>query len=96
MKKNIKDHSITYEEWSKQFTPEQKEKARKAVNYYAVVAEFEKTRKDLGITQQQLADKSGIERTVITKIENGARNATIKSLMMIAEAMDKKLKIVFE
>lgn len=92
MKKNT---AISLKQWGKQFTPKQKQKAKKANNYYPVVAEFKKTRKELGFTQQQLADKVGIDRTVIAKIETGARNTTLNSLMMFAEAMDKELKISF-
>ena len=88
-------NQISLNQWSKQFTKAQKQKAKKANNYYAVVEEFKKTRKELGLTQQELADKIGIDRTVITKIETGARNTTLSSLMMFAEGMDKKLKISF-
>lgn len=88
-------NTISLNQWSKQFTRTQKKQAKKANNYYAVVEEFKKTRKELGLTQQELANKIGIDRTVITKIETGARNTTLNSLIMIAEAMDKKLKISF-
>ncbi len=91
----MKNKAISLNQWSKQFTPAQKQKAKLANNYYAVVAEFQKTRKNLGLTQQQLANKSGIDRTVIAKIETGARNTTLNSLMMLADALDKKLKISF-
>jgi len=87
--------TIPLSEWSKQFTPTQISKAKAENNYYEVIKEFKETRKSLGLTQQQLADKAGIDRTVITKIETGARNTTISSLQMLAEAMDKKLKISF-
>ncbi len=87
--------TIPLHQWSQQFTPAQKKNAQKANNYYAVVEEFKKTRKKLGLTQQQLADKAKIDRTVVTKIETGARNTTINSLMIFAEAMGKKLKISF-
>jgi len=92
---DMKNNTVSLNQWSKQFTPAQKQKAKKANNYYAVVEEFQKTRKKLGLTQQQLADKVGIDRTVITKIETGARNTTLNSLMMFADALDKKLKISF-
>ncbi len=91
----MKNNSISLKKWSKQFTPAQKQKAKQDNSYYAVVAEFKKTRKELGFTQQQLSDKSGIDRTVIAKIETGARNTTLNSLMMFADALDKKLKISF-
>jgi DNA-binding XRE family transcriptional regulator len=91
----MKNNSIPLKQWSKQFTPAQKSKAKAENNYYEVVKEFKEVRKKLGLTQQQLADRAGIHRTVITKIETGARNTTLSSLQMIAEAMDKKLKISF-
>jgi len=91
----MKNNAVPLSQWSKQFTPVQKQKAKLTNDYYAVVAEFQKTRKKLGFTQQQLSDKSGIDRTVIAKIETGARNTTLNSLMMFAEALDKKLKISF-
>lgn len=91
----MKNNAIFLEKWSKQFTAAQKQKAKRENDYYAVVAEFQKTRKKLGLTQQQLSDKSGIDRTVIAKIETGARNTTLSSLMMFADALDKKLKISF-
>jgi DNA-binding XRE family transcriptional regulator len=91
----MKNNSMPLSQWSKQFTPAQKNKAKAENNYYEVVKEFKETRKKLGLTQQQLADKAGIDRTVIAKIETGARNTTINSLQMLAEAMDKKLKISF-
>jgi len=87
--------TISLKQWGSQFTKAQKQKAKKANNYYAVVEEFKKTRKELGLTQQELANKIGTDRTVITKIETGARNTTLNSLMMFAEGMDKKLKISF-
>lgn len=91
----MKKNSIPLEQWSKQFTSAQVSKAKTENNYYEAVKEFKETRVKLGLTQQQLADIAGIDRTVITKIETGARNTTISSLQMLAEAMDKKLKISF-
>jgi DNA-binding XRE family transcriptional regulator len=87
--------TVSLKDWGKQFSLEQKAQAKKSNNYYAVVKEFKEIRKELGLTQQQLADKAGIDRTMITKIETGARNTTVASLMMMAKAMDKKLKISF-
>ena len=87
---------ISLDQWGQQFSTAAKKKAKIANNYYEVVAEFKKTRKQLGFTQQQLADKAGVDRTVITKIESGARNTTLSSLMMLADSMDRKLKISFE
>ncbi|PIQ81086.1 MAG: transcriptional regulator [Candidatus Pacebacteria bacterium CG_4_10_14_3_um_filter_34_15] len=92
---NMKNNNVSLKEWGKQFSLSQKKNAKKANNYYVVVEEFKKIRKELGFTQQELADKMGIDRTVITKIETGARNTTLNSLIKFAEGMDKKLKISF-
>lgn len=89
----MKNEPIALEHWSKKFTRSQKQKAKVDNNYYEVIKEFKEARKNLGLTQQELANKAGIDRTVIAKIETGARNTTLNSLMMLAEAMDKKLKI---
>ncbi|NCO12557.1 MAG: hypothetical protein AUJ41_00420 [Candidatus Pacebacteria bacterium CG1_02_43_31] len=91
----MKNNNVSLKEWGKQFSLSQKKNAKKANNYYVVVEEFKKIRKELGFTQQELADKMGIDRTVITKIETGARNTTLNSLIKFAEGMDKKLKISF-
>ncbi len=91
----MKNTNVSLNEWSKQFLPAQKKKAKKANDYYAVVEEFKKIRKELGLTQQDVANKIGLDRTVITKIETGARNTTLNSLILFAEGMGKKLKISF-
>ena len=91
--KQITDSTLTA--WGKQFNSKQKKVAKATNNYYEVVKEFKKTRQSLGLTQQEIANRAGIDRTIITKIESGSRNTTINSLIMLAEAMDKKLKINF-
>jgi len=91
--KNNKDLQLN--EWTKQFSSTQKKVAKKANNYFAVVAEFKRTRQELGLTQEEIAQKAGIDRSTIAKIESGSRNTTIGSLIILAEAMDKKLKIDF-
>lgn len=91
----MKKQDISLAKWSEQFSSTQKKVAKKANNYYEVVAEFKKTRQELGLTQADIAQKAGIDRSTIAKIETGSRNTTIGSLIVLAEAMDKKLKINF-
>lgn len=47
------------------------------------------------LTQKQLAKRSGISQERISNIEGGKSNVTIKSLVKIAHAFDKELKIEF-
>ena len=53
------------------------------------------TRTQLGITQKQLADKSGISQANISKIENGNYRPSILTLKKIADGLGKRLIIEF-
>ena len=48
-----------------------------------------------GITQKQLAQKTGIAQGDISKIETGEANPSIKTLQRLAAGMSMKLKIEF-
>ena len=52
-------------------------------------------RKESGLTQQQLAERTGISQADISKLENGNANPSLKTLQRLASAMDKTLKISF-
>ena len=47
-----------------------------------------KQRRLKGWTQEQLAEKSGVSRTRISKIENGKENFNIESLFLIAQSLE--------
>lgn len=49
-----------------------------------------------GMTQAQLAEKSGVPTRVISEIENDKKNPTIRTLKRLAEAMDMELVIDFK
>lgn len=51
-------------------------------------------RKELGITQQELAMRSGIQQGNIARIEGGKYNSTFDTLTSLASAMGKKIDIV--
>lgn len=51
------------------------------------------SREDAGLTQDALAQKSGIPKATISKIESGKRNTTIETLMSIASAMGKTVEV---
>ena len=40
------------------------------------------------MTQQQLADQAGLDRTYISLVEHGKQNITISAIVNIAEALD--------
>ena len=46
-----------------------------------------KQRRLKGWTQEQLAEKSGVSRSRISKMENGKENFNIESLFLIAQSL---------
>lgn len=47
-------------------------------------------RKGLNLSQEELADHSGIDRSHMGKIERGERNVTLLNIARVAEAMQCK------
>ncbi len=52
-----------------------------------------KARKEAGLTQRKLAEKTGISQADISRLENGVRNPSIALLNRLAVALDATLKI---
>ena len=48
-----------------------------------------------GLTQKELAKRTGINQADISKLENGTRNPTINLLKRLADGMDMNLRIEF-
>lgn len=65
---------------------------KEAIAYYYGEILKEK-RKALHLTQENLAEKVGLKRSYIAKIEKGETDMQISSLVRIAEALDLKLSI---
>lgn len=63
---------------------------------YEEIRELVKTsRKESGLTQKQLAKKSGLTQANISNLEKGTSHPTIDSLKKIADAIGKRLVIEF-
>ena len=47
------------------------------------------------LTQKELAERTGINKADISKLENGTRNPSLKLLKRLADGMDMTLKLEF-
>lgn len=52
-------------------------------------------RNQMGISQEKLALKAGIDRTYLAGIESGKRNATLTSIEKIVTALEVSLTVFF-
>lgn len=70
--------------------------------YEAFRPEYEAMRALIGarlesnLTQEQLAQASGVRQSNISRIESGSCSPTVETLQKLAAAMGKKLRIRFE
>lgn len=53
-------------------------------------------REELGLTQEDLADKAGIHRTYVSDIERGSRNVSLVNIERLAGALSVKMSELFE
>jgi len=58
-----------------------------------ILSSYINLRKKKGITQQQIAELTGMQRTNIVRIESGRYSPTIEVLVKLAAALDMDLEI---
>ena len=61
----------------------------------SVIRAMIEARLSQNLTQKELAEKTGIAQTEISKLENGTRNPSIKLLQRLADGMDMVLNVTF-
>lgn len=92
-KANKKALSITVAEFGQDLTVEDRKIINAEKKYYQIVTTLRDKRNSLGLTQEKLAKLSKVPRTTITKVESGSRNATLQTLMALAESMGKTIEL---
>lgn len=75
--------------------PEFKQEYDKLEPEFAMIQALIDARKGMGMTQKELAEKTGIAQGDISKIEHGKVNVSLATLKRLAEGMGKQLKIEF-
>lgn len=62
---------------------------------FALIRAILDARREKGITQKELSERTGIAQGDISKLENGSANPSVKTLKRVADALGKKVKIEF-
>jgi len=89
---------IDFDKWHRKMLkdPEFKKAYDDLEPEFAVIrAIIEKRIKD-GLTQKQLAKKIGIKQPIISRLESGTYNPSLKFLKKIAKALDAKLVVTLK
>lgn len=61
---------------------------------YRLASELIAARLKSNLTQEELAERAGVSRTVITRLESGAANPTVGTVGRVADALGKQIKLV--
>lgn len=62
---------------------------------FAIIQAMIDARKESGLTQKQLAEKTGINQADISKLERGNANPSLKTLKRLAAGMGRTLRVEF-
>ena len=62
---------------------------------FAIIKAMIDARKDSGMTQKELSEKTGINQADISKLENGTANPSLRTLQRLADGMGMVLKLEF-
>ena len=75
--------------------PEVKKEYDALAPEFAIIQAMIDARQASGMTQKQLADKTGIAQSDISKLERGNANPSLRTLQRLAAGMGMQIKIEF-
>jgi transcriptional regulator with XRE-family HTH domain len=53
-------------------------------------------REELGLTQEEMADRAGIHRTYLSDVERGTRNLSLVNIERLATALELPISALFQ
>ena len=62
---------------------------------FAIILAMINARKTAGLTQKELAERTGIAQADISRLENGNANPSLKTLQRLAKGMGMRMQIQF-
>ncbi len=87
---------IAYDDLFAGYSQKRQQEILRRARYLKTAMELKKLRKELNISQEELARKMKVKREFITRIESGEQNITIETLNRIAEATGKEFEFHFQ
>ena len=93
MRKTYFKNTVSLDELTKDFTAEQWRIVAEERQNYELLLKFRNERRKQKMSQANLSKKAKINRTTLSRVENGIRNATVDTLSKIALALNMKLEI---
>jgi len=86
---------IPYEEVWRSYSKKEQEAIEERARYLKAAMELRRVRKQMHLSQEQLAKKMSVKREFISRIESGRQNVTIDTLYRIAEVTGKQFRLSF-
>ena len=86
---------IPREEIWRSYPKKKREAIEEKARYLKAAMELRKVRKQLHLSQEELAKKMSVKREFISRIESGRQNVTLDTLYRIAEVTGKKVQLSF-
>jgi len=86
---------IPYEKVLRGYSHKDREEILGKSRYLKAAMEIRKLRKQLHLSQEQLAKKISVKREFVSRIESGRQNVTLETLYRIAQATDKEFTLSF-
>lgn len=87
---------ISYDNLFARYPKKRQQEILKRARYLKAAMELRKLRKELKISQEELAQKMKVKREFIARIESGEQNITIETLNRVAEATGKEFELHFK
>src|SRR3989344_9633550 len=90
-----KGELIPYEKVLHGYSRKEQEEIGERTRYLKAAMELRKVRKQLRLSQEQLAQKMSVKREFIARIESGIQNVTLETLYRIAEVTGREFRLSF-
>ena len=86
---------IPYEKMWRGYSKKDRKEIIERVRYLEAAMELRRLRKQLHLSQEQLAKKISVKREFISRVESGRQNVTLETLYRIAQATGREFTLSF-